>query len=273
MDWVGEQVRLGLNVVRTAGPRLRAGDAEALDRELGTDYSVPVVVVLALDSGWLGKKHLAKLIALLESADRDIALVLADQFDPLDTPERVAGLRSVVASAKNRHRRLELLRSDLVSVAVVAAGGTLATVGLTTTTRHAPMPFSRPQRDEWIARQTSPLVLMPTTLGWLRGHDLGALAPWQADGRTHCPCVACEAHGGDLLRFDVQEERLPPALLADARAHDIATWWPLAERIVAAEDPLAELASVRNAAVHARDELAADCRVSFGLPPWLAHWS
>jgi hypothetical protein len=172
-DWVLAQAELELPVVRTASPRIRVGRVEILRAELARSYPVDVTVVLALDGGWLGRRHVDSLEEELRRADRDVSLVFAAAFDPLDTRAKVDSLRRLLRWASESSRAVELLRTDLVGLPAVTEGAVVAAIGLSTSARHLGLPFAPRQRADFDRRRRSPLVFVPRLLHWQRANVLG----------------------------------------------------------------------------------------------------
>jgi hypothetical protein len=272
-DWVLAQVDLGLPVVRSAGPRIRVGRRDDLRAELGRSYPVDVSVVLALDGGWLGRRHIDSLADELAAADRDVSLVFAAPFDPLNTAQKVAGLRRLLHWASDRRRNLELLRTDLVGLPAVLEGATVAAIGLGTSTRHLGTPFVRQQGEDYRRRQRSPLVFVPRLLHWQRASVLGALAPWNGAGVTDCDCPACHTAGQDLLRFDAPPDPARPDRTPAVRDHDALALRHLITKILTSADPGADLKHRRINAAHRARAVASSLNVNLDLPPaWLDAW-
>lgn len=268
-DWVGVQGDLGLEVVRTAGSRIRVGDAEGLKRELGEEYSVPVSVVLAVDAGWLGLKHIDALEQELKAADRDVSLVFAAAFNPLEGRRRIEGLRRVLRWGRDAGRRVELLRTDLSGLPAVMEGAAVAAIGLSTSGRHLGIPMGARQRAAYDTRKRSPLVFVPRLLHWQRGSVLGDLAPWGGAGVTHCDCQACDGDSHDLRRFDEQQDKVK----GEVREHDELALSRVIREIMGAEDPQAELKFRRINAVQRGKSIGASLDVKLDPPPaWLDAW-
>ena len=145
----------------------------------------------------------------------------------------------------------------------------MAAIGLRTSTRHLGTPLGPRQRASYDRRKRSPLVFVPRLLHWQRANTLGALAPWQGAGLTHCDCTECEA--ADLLRFDQDE---PPADLEDrVRRHDELALSTVIRDILAAENPAAELKFRRVNAVQRARSIAAMLKIQLDAPPaWLDCW-
>lgn len=272
-DWVRTQADLGLPVIRTAGQRIQVGRADEIRAELEKVYPVPVVTVLALDNGWLGQRHIDTLLTLVEAADRDIALVLAAKFDPLDSGPKISGLHALLDWSKRTGRRLELLRTDHVGLPAVTVGASLASIGLTTSTRHLGLPLRRKERDEYEERQHSPLVFVPRLLHWQRGKVLNGLSLWGGAGVTDCSCSPCSRAGTDLLRFaQVFTGPVPTPLTKAIREHDAHALSELARSILDSPNPQAQLRHLRRVAQNLTVSVAANQRVSLDIPPWVNCW-
>jgi len=258
-DWVEAQAELGLRVVRTAGPRLRVGQVDELKAELNRDYPVPVSVTLALDGGWLGSRHSGVLAEQLRAADRDVSLVLGAPFDPVDSSYKVLGLRRLLRWSLRTGRSLELLRTGPIGIPAIAAGASLAAIGLSSSTRHLGGPVAR--RADGVRPKRSPQVFVPRLLHWQRGVDLKA-------GVTDCECAACARAGTGLTRFGVAFDASVPAdVRAAAREHDSHALAEVLHAVFDAKDPEDELARLREDA----RELAAELDVV--VPKWLGDWS
>ena len=270
-DWVTAQAELGLPVIRTAGSRIRVGRLDDLKAELGREYPVGVTVVLALDTGWLGRRHIDSLEEQLRAADRDVSVLFAAPFNPVDTLRKIEALRRLLRWASDAHRSLELLRTDLTGLPAVLEGAAVAAIGFSTSTRHVGVPFAARQRDAFNRRRRSPLVFVPRLLHWQRASILGGLAPWDGAGVTHCDCPVCSRAGHDLLRFDAR----PGEASADdeVREHDELALAAVIRQIMASDNPAAELKFRRINAVHRAKSVASSLNVQLDAPPaWLDSW-
>lgn len=259
-DWVEAQAELGLPVVRTAGPRLRVGQLDALRAELHREYPVPVSVTLALDGGWLGSKHSGVLAEQLRAADRDVSLVLGAPLDPLDSSYKIFGLQRLLRWSTRTERRLELLRTGPVGIPAITAGARLAAIGMSASTRRLGGPLAR--RADGVRPKRSPQVFVPRLLHWQRGIDLRG-----SSEVTECACAACRRAGAGLRRFDVAfDTAVPAAVRADAREHDSHALAEIVHAITGAKDPKAELVKLTGDAEDLAEELG------LPLPKWLASW-
>jgi hypothetical protein len=269
LDWIEAQGELGLPVVRTEGVRIRVGRVEELKRELDVDYPVDVSVVLALDAGWLGPRHIDALEYELKLADRDVSLTFAAASNPLDTLRRISGLRRLLRWAGDANRELELLRSDLAGLPSVMEGAAAVAIGLGSSTRRLSVPLAnvngkRPGRN-------GPLVFVPRLLHWQRVGVLAALSNWDGAGLTFCDCAVCDRAGQDLLRFGAMK---PDARLAEEiRRHDELALSGVIRQIMSAENPEAELKFRRVNAVQRARAVAISLNVELDKPPaWLDSW-
>ena len=258
-DWVEVQAELGLPVIRTAGPRLKTGQVDALKAELGREYPVPVSVTLVLDAGWLGSKHSGVLAEQLRAADRDVSLVFGAPFDPVDSSYKVEGLRRLLRWSNRTGRRLELLRTGPIGIPAVAAGAKVAAIGLSSSTRHLGGPVAR--RSDGVRPKRSPQVFVPRLLHWQRGVDL------KGSEVTDCSCAACSRAGSGLRRFDVAfDSSVPAGVRNAAREHDLHALAGVVRGVVAAADPREELSRLR----HDAQDLAKAVGVT--VPRWLGDW-
>lgn len=273
-DLVRWQHDLGLPVVRTAGRRIRVGRFDDLRAALGACFDFDVSVVLPLDGGWFGARHIETLHAELVAANRDISLVLADSFDPLKGAGRIAGFRRIVSWAAAAGRRLDLLRTDLAGIPAVIDGVTSAAIGLGASTRHYGLPLPPNQREDYESRQHSPLVFVPKLMHWQRGHVLGALDPWRSEiDLAACSCAACVAAGDGLLRFDMQYRTQPPEVRKALKAHTMHAVHDLVESLRSAEDPRLALKERRRHAVDLTRSVKQRTGVHLEAPPtWITSW-
>lgn len=258
-DWVRAQAELGLAVVRTPGTRLRAGDLDAVQAELHRDHGIAVSVSLVLDGGWLGSKHSGALAEAVRAADRDISLVLGAPIDPVNSSYKVYGLQRLLRWSARTGRRLELLRTGPVGLPAVAAGASLAAIGLSSSTRHLGGPIAR--RADGVRPKRSPQVFVPRLLTWQRGVDV-------AKGSLRaCGCAACVGAGRGLERFDVAfDSSVPAAVRAAAREHDSHALAQVLGTVTGSTDPKGELARLRREASDLAGELG------LAAPKWLVNW-
>jgi hypothetical protein len=273
-DLVRWQHDLGLPVVRTAGRRIRVGRYDDLRAALGVCFDFDVSVLLPLDGGWFGARHIEALHDELAAANRDVSFVLADSFDPLNSAVRIAGFRQVVSWANAAGRRLDLLRTDLVGIPAVIDGVASAAIGLGTSTRHYGLPIPRKQQEDYEFRQRSPLVFVPKLMHWQRGNVLGALEPWRREiDLAACSCAACEAAGEDLLRFDMQYRSQPPEVRKALNVHTMHAVHDLVESLRSAEDPRLALKERRRQAVDLTRSVTHRTGVQLeGPPAWITSW-
>jgi hypothetical protein len=273
-DWVAAQLDLGLPVIRTAGHRIRVGDIDQVRVQLARTYATQVSVELVLDGGWLSREHIDALEAELIAADRDVTLIFAAVFNPLDTLGKIRSLRRLLQWARSSGHRLEMLRTDMAGVAAATDGACLAAIGLGTSTRHFGLPLISKRRDDYERRQQSPLVFVPRLLHWQRANVLGALTPWRGAGVTDCDCGACDAAGDDLLRFDTRRSRVSSEVGAAVRAHDALALADVARTLATSNDSVAELKRLCAAALKLTRMVSATFKVQLDpAPSWLVDWA
>ena len=270
IDWVARQRDLGLPVLRSAGSFAGRKDSAALKAAFAGKLPEDVARVVSVSAFWLQRKNNAALVAAVRNCDDPLALVLADQFDPLQGTEAVASLRAVIEAATPAERRVELLRTDIHAIAFAATGGAHAAIGLTATGRHHPQPMSRPAKEAFDRRQQSPAVWIPDLLSWQRGARLAALEPFDGAGITRCSCDPCD--GRDLMRFTDEWPPVPADVRADAQAHDVASWVALRNRILNAADSQAAWKAACDAALTTEARLADQYKVALSTPRSLVAW-
>jgi hypothetical protein len=271
LDWVARQRDLGLPVIRSAGAFAARNHSGSLKAAFADKLPEGVVRVVSVSSFWLQRKNNAALVAAVRNCDNPLALVLADQFDPLGSADAVTSLQAIIAAAAPAERRLELLRTDIHAIAFAAAGGAHAAIGLTATGRHHPQPMSRPDRGAYDRRQQSPAVWIPDLLSWQRGVRLTALEPFGGAGITRCSCRHCD--GRDLMRFNDEWPHVPNDVRDDAQAYDVASWVSLRNRILNTEDPQAAWMYACDAALTTAARLADHYKVALSTPRSLTAWS
>ncbi|HEV2782294.1 MAG TPA: hypothetical protein VGX25_23125 [Actinophytocola sp.] len=266
-DWIAAQAELGLPVVRTPGTRIRVGRVEELRAELDRDYPVDVTVMLALDAGWLGPRHIGTLEHELKVADRDVSLSFAAPVNPLDTRRRIDGLRRLLRWAADSRRGLELLRVDLSGLPAVIEGASVIAIGLGPSTRRVSVPLA----TRGAARaKPSPFVFVPRLLDWQRANVIGGLSNWNGAGLTYCDCAVCADAGQDLLRFDRPQD---PKVAEEIRRHDELALSGVIRQIMSSDNPEAELKFRRVNAVQRAKAVSSSLNVELTAPPaWLDSW-
>ncbi len=198
----GITVLQGGSLVSSGGRVQLAG---ALARPAGT-RATPVVV--ALTPRWFRGAGLDVLIGEVAAAARPVALVFADPFNLLDTAGTVAGLVQLIREV--RPVPVALLRCDISAVGAVAYGAALGAVGLTTSSRHCPMPGPRPRPGA--TRDSSPRLFVPPLLDYIKASRFTELVTEPDDPVWSCMCEACD--GRSLLRFAEDEAAEEPDRVA-----------------------------------------------------------
>lgn len=278
VDWEARQRSLGLPVVRSDGVYVGAKDRCALIHAFATPVGAGTIRVISLEAWWLRdtlrgglRGGLRELLARVRECDDPLAFVLADRFDPLDTPGAVDGLRMLLDVAIAGGRRVELLRTDVGGIGFVAAGGSWGTIGTSTSTRHHGLMLPRKAAVDREDRLRSPYVFVPALLSWHRGTELGALSQFDGAGITSCDCPTC--NGADLLRFGREWERtVPLAVREEAQAHDLHCCVALAHRVLADANPAEAWARECRSAVATAANIAGVYRVLIKVPASISAW-
>lgn len=234
VDWIGRQRELGLDVVRSEGRFARRNDQSSLKNAFSGHLGDGVVRVVSFSDFWLQRANVSVAAAAIRNCAEPLAFVFAALFDPLESPESVDSLMLLMEAASKVERPIELLRTDTHGVPFAVNGGALAAIGLTSSGRHHPQPMNRSTRQQFDRRQQSASVWVPSLMGWQQGAKLDSLRPFGGAGVTDCGCSSCS--GRDLMRFATEWGHVPETVRADARAHDVASWVALRNRILGAPD-------------------------------------
>jgi hypothetical protein len=269
IPWIERQRELNLRPVRSAGVFVpqKGSLGDALAEPLDDD----VQRVVSLHQTWLRPDKVTELLSAFSDTPGALSLIFAAPFDPFAGAGAIVSLRHVLRTLRAQGRDVELLRCDLTALGFVADGGRYGTIGVTSNARHHPQPLGRKAGEQYDQRQSTPNVFVPQLLSWQRGSWLHALAPYNGAGLTECPCFGCD--GQSLLRFaDQWPGQVPEAVRNDARAHDVASWRPIADEVLTSADPAATWQARVRAAVDLQQELAADKKVLVELPPSLTAW-
>ncbi len=217
-DWFRAQEHAGADRLLTPG-RWIGWDGttfrESFDIERRLAEPIGATALVAIDHRWL-TKDLDQTVSALASADVPVALVLGHRGDPLSPGGAVDGLLSLC-------RHLDdflLLRADHGAVGALAFGGTHASLGLRTATRHLYPPDAKGgggRRDD-----KSPRVFVPDLLDWFTGLRLDT---WAAAGISmRCDLDCCQ--GEKLNRFFDERRK------AEAQRHNETTLAQLANYII-----------------------------------------
>ncbi len=270
VDWEVWQHDLGLPVIRSGGVHVPPRDPDSLTRAFTSSVGRGTIRVVSLDSWWL-RGGLRALLHRVRACDDPLAFALANCFDPLAEAGAVDGLRALVELASDGGRRVELLRADLAAIGFAVAGGTLGTIGTSTSTRHHGLPMGRRATQDYQRRHRSPYVFVPALLSWHRGVELGALTPFGGAGITRCDCPVCE--GGDLLRFDQSwPGQVPAEVRAEAQAHDLHSCTRLARHVLTSADPSAAWTQMCSSATNVAAGIATVYKVQLPVPPSISAW-
>lgn len=242
-----------IQVVIAPSRRIPSGDTSALDAQLDETSELLAnarsheagarVPGLALDSRWLSQDaHLEELVSRLRDWGQLVAIAFADPYDAVGSRVRVRNLRRLVATVD-----VALVRSDLAGIGAWSYGARFASVGLSSTVRHIPVPLTGPPRTQ---RDLTPHVLVPGCLGWVKGSALYFAGDHPA---LRCSCDVCQhrplARLGDESPQRVQEALLHSfyvwnqiaADLRGARSEERAfAWHRICKRALDMEEQLAE---------------------------------
>lgn len=113
-------------------------------------------------------------------------------------------------------------------------------------------------------------MFVPRLLDWQRADVLGALAPWNGAGLTHCDCAACADAGEDLRRFGLGTGNGA----SEIRRHDELALGGVIQEIMSADDPERELKFRRVNAFQRAKAVSSSLDVELHAPPaWLDSWN
>lgn len=206
-----------VQVVVAPSRRIPAGDTDALSAQLDETYELlddtrhmtgTALAGLALDARWLGNDADTETLASrLGDLRHVVAIAFADPYDAVNSRDRVRNLRLLVSTAD-----VALLRSDLAAIGAWSYGAQFASIGLSSTVRHIPVPLAGSSRAR---HDPTPHVLVPGCLGWVKGSALYFAGDHPA---LRCPCRVCEHR--PLARLgDESPQRNEEALL-----HSFHVW-------------------------------------------------
>ncbi|MEU0487731.1 hypothetical protein ABZ249_00780 [Nocardiopsis sp. NPDC006139] len=174
-----------------------------------------LILAVPIDAQWLTERT-DTLISLLHRSRLPKALILGDKDNPTGSKIRAKGLRQVISSCSD----IALLRTDLAAVDAMVHGAVFASIGDTSSARHAAPPGSRP----WRGSDSSPNVLYRPLLRYIRG---AKLARYLGEEARDCFCSACAQWADDHHRYSGGRPPtgfLDPVDARDAHAHNMAVW-------------------------------------------------
>lgn len=209
------------NLVLTTTRYLRcdAEGARALEeavRQVNRVDLPNVVFAVPVDAGWLTDRR-EHLVSCLQRVNRvPTALILGSEGNPVKSWCRAQALRKVIKACPGT----ALLRTDLAALDAMVHGAAFASIGDTTSVRHAVPPGRQggpPSPDH------SPNVILPDLMDYFRGSTLAE----DLRNPRYCLCDPCVEWGEG--RGNGEAGRLPTAFqdssdTRDAHAHNMAIW-------------------------------------------------
>lgn len=185
--------------------------------ELALAASQPdATALVAIDYRWLSK-GLYEAVEGLRKAGTPVALVLADNADPLARSQAVGGLIAMLSKVPS----LSVLRSDHGAIGALAFGAAHASIGLRATYRHFVPPKSSASA---IPNDRTPRIFIREMMDWFSGSNIAGWATTSV--QMACQCPTCK--GASLARF------LDTSLKREADSHNIAVLAELANDVLGA---------------------------------------
>jgi hypothetical protein len=169
----------------------------------------------------------------VKAAGRPVALVLLHSYNGLDAAGTVAGLMTFMSAVAGLP--VVLLRCNVSAVGAVAYGGFAGFIGVSTTTRHGPVPLRRKtlEADRQCERDESPSVFVPALHDYFKTSRLPSFARREQDEILRCHDPLCG--GQSLLRISRLAE--VDLAAARARAHNMASTELLARTVLTSDEP------------------------------------
>jgi hypothetical protein len=267
-EWLQRQRAASVPIILTDSPRIEARDREALRTALRRWVTEPecVLVVLPLDPWWLNA-GLSCLIDEVATAQRPVAVVVMDAYNGLDSAGTVAGLVTFIRAVDPLP--VVPLRSDASAIGAVAYGAFAGFVGVSTSTRHGPMPMPRRGDQDLDERDDSPSVFVPALHAYLKASRFPAISRGGASDMLRCYDSVCA--GESLLRIARLAETNPMAARTQGYRHSMAAHDRLARRVFSAEEPRDAWWELCKSGA---DETAAliERGISLSVPRWLRQW-
>jgi hypothetical protein len=267
-EWLQRQRAAGVPIILTDPPRIEARDRDALRKALRrwAKEAQCVLVVLPLDPWWL-RAGLSCLIDEVATAQRPVAVVVMDAYNGLDTAGTVAGLVAFIAAVDPLP--VVPLRCDVSAVGAVAYGALAGFVGVSSSTRHGPVPMTRRGEHDQDERDDSPSVFVPALHAYLKASRLPAISRGGANDVLRCYDSVCA--GESLLQIARLAETNLAAARARAYRHTMAAHDLLAQRVFSAEEPRDAWWELCKSGA---DETAAliERGISLSVPRWLRQW-
>lgn len=220
--WFDEQQIAGADRLLTPGCFISSESGhlsfdDQIETELELALAYEATCVLAIDYRWLTKsaQH-DEMLHFLQSLECPIALVLADRGDPLGH----SGAVNALVALTKRIENLSLLRIDHAGIGALAFEAVHASIGLSTTYRHAVPPMVTAHA---IPHDRSARVFVLDLMDW---HTASTIAGWSTT-RVASLCVYSCCEGRRIDRF------LDDRRKVEADVHNQTVLAALAEEILA----------------------------------------
>jgi hypothetical protein len=200
-------------------PAAGTDELKAAIRQFTKLGEVDAIFVAPLDISLLGGSYFPQTAAILAELERPVALVLGCQGNPLDQrKEIITNLRALA------HRiPLAPIRTDLVGLDLSCQGAVFTAIGTGGSLRHTVDPA---EKDKARVRGTAPSVLWPELLTIYKGSTIAEFFGAREHLAPVCNCGVCG--GRRITRFLRREQQ------DEAISHGIASWLPLAARLLTA---------------------------------------
>jgi hypothetical protein len=224
--WFDEQRNAGADRLLTPGCFVGSGSGHApfavqIEAEASVAREYGAACVLAIDYRWLTNpaQH-DEMLREFETIGLPVALVLADRADPLGHPGAVDALVALT----RRIDQLSVLRVDHGGIGALAFDAAHASIGLSTTYRHAVPPDVTAQA---IPHDQTARVFVLDLMDWFAGSTIGGWSTVRVADRCKYSC--CQ--GQRIDRFlDVRRK-------SEADIHNRTVLAVLAEEILSIPDP------------------------------------
>jgi hypothetical protein len=197
--WFEEQEEAGADRLLTPGCWVDAGNAHApfgvqISNEVALARRHQATSVLCIDYRWLTKSsELDELRQVVERLDVPVALVLADQADPLGHPAAVDGLVSLT----RRFEGLTVLRCDHGAIGALAFNAAHGSIGLQATHRHAVPPN---KNASGIPNDRTARVFVRDLMDWFTASTIGGWSTTRV--APTCDCDSCQGERIDRYLDD-----------------------------------------------------------------------
>jgi hypothetical protein len=177
------------------------------------------IFLAPLDVSLLGRGYFDQTVAILAELQGPVALVIGSQGNPLDHS------KDIIPNLRRLALRVPLipLRTDFNGLDLLAHGAVAAAIGTGGSVRHAVDPAEKGQAFN---PGPAPSVRWPQLLTFFKGSSIAELFGARPRQAPSCSCAPCR--GRRLTRF------LSLGQQNEAIAHGVATWSPMAARLLSA---------------------------------------